>query len=41
MSGAWDIVCVTDSHRIMELRALWCHAGSMSVWEHGSLFHPL
>jgi hypothetical protein len=26
MPGAWDIVCVTDSHRIMELGALWCQA---------------
>ena len=26
MPEAWDIVCVTDSHRIMELGALWCQA---------------
>ena len=26
MPGAWDIVCVTDNHRIMELGALWCQA---------------
>jgi hypothetical protein len=25
MPEAWDIVCVTYSHRIMELGALWCH----------------
>ena len=24
MPGAWDIVCVTYSRRIMELGALWC-----------------
>jgi hypothetical protein len=23
--------CVTDSHRILELGALWCQAGSVSV----------
>jgi hypothetical protein len=26
MPEAWDIVCVTDSHRIMELGALWFQA---------------
>ena len=26
MPEAWDIVCVTYSHRIMELGALWCQA---------------
>ena len=26
MPGAWDIVCMTYSHRIMELGALWCQA---------------
>ena len=26
MPGVWGIVCVTDSHRIMELRVLWCPA---------------
>jgi hypothetical protein len=26
MPEAWDIVCVTDSHRIMELGALWYQA---------------
>jgi hypothetical protein len=26
MPGAWDIVCVTYSHRIIELGALWCQA---------------
>jgi hypothetical protein len=26
MPGAWDIVCVTYSLRIMELRALWFQA---------------
>jgi hypothetical protein len=26
MPEAWYIVCVTDSHRIMELRALRCQA---------------
>ena len=26
MPEAWDIVCMTDSHRIMELGALWCQA---------------
>jgi hypothetical protein len=29
MPGAWDIVCVTYSHRIMELGAPWCQ-GPMS-----------
>jgi hypothetical protein len=24
MLGAWGFVCVTDSHRSMELGALWC-----------------
>jgi hypothetical protein len=41
MPGVWDYICVTDSHRIMELGAPWCQAGSLSVWEHGSLFCPL
>jgi hypothetical protein len=26
MPEAWDIVCVTYSHRIMELGARWCQA---------------
>jgi hypothetical protein len=26
MPGAWYIVCMTDSYRIMELGALWCQA---------------
>jgi hypothetical protein len=26
MLEAWDIVCMIDSHRIMELGALWCQA---------------
>ena len=26
MPEAWDIVCMTYSHRIMELGALWCQA---------------
>ena len=26
MSEAWDIVCVTYSHKIMELGVLWCQA---------------
>jgi hypothetical protein len=26
MPGAWGFVCMTDSHRIMELGALWCQA---------------
>jgi hypothetical protein len=26
MSEAWDIVCMTHSHRIMELGPLWCQA---------------
>jgi hypothetical protein len=29
MPAAWDIVYMTDSYRIMELGAPWCHA-SMS-----------
>jgi hypothetical protein len=29
MPGAWDFVCMTDSHRIMKLGAPWCQA-SMS-----------
>jgi hypothetical protein len=24
MAGAWDFVCMTNNHRIMELRAPWC-----------------
>jgi hypothetical protein len=32
MPEAWDIVCMTDSHRIMGLGALWCQApGSGNV----------
>jgi hypothetical protein len=26
MPGAWDIVCVTYNHRIMELGSQWCQA---------------
>jgi hypothetical protein len=26
MPGAWGFVCMTDSHRITELGALWCQA---------------
>jgi hypothetical protein len=26
MPEAWDIICVIYSHRIKELRALWCQA---------------
>jgi hypothetical protein len=26
MPGAWGFVCMTDSHRIMELGVLWCQA---------------
>jgi hypothetical protein len=26
MSGAWGFICVTDSHRIMKLGALWFQA---------------
>jgi hypothetical protein len=41
MPGAWDIVYETDIHRIMELGAVWCQAGSMFLWEHGSLLCPV
>jgi hypothetical protein len=26
MPEAWGFICMTDSHRIMELGALWCQA---------------
>jgi hypothetical protein len=32
MPEAWDIVCVTYSHRIMELGALWCQAPDSGMW---------
>jgi hypothetical protein len=39
MPGAWGFVCVTDSHRIMELGALSWQAPCLC--ERGSLFRPL
>jgi hypothetical protein len=30
MLEVWDIVCMTYSHRIMELGALWCQGHSVS-----------
>jgi hypothetical protein len=37
MPGAWDIVCVTYSHRIMELGALWCQAPVSGNVAHSSV----
>jgi hypothetical protein len=32
MLGAWDIVCITDSHKIMEVGAPWCQAPMSGMW---------
>ena len=32
MSGAWDVVCVNNCHRIMEVGALWFQAPSLGMW---------
>jgi hypothetical protein len=37
MPEAWDIVCVTGSHRIMELGALWCQAPDSGIVAHFSV----
>jgi hypothetical protein len=37
MPGAWGFVCVTDSHWIMELGALWCKATVSGNMAHSSI----
>jgi hypothetical protein len=37
MPEAWDIVCMTYSHRIMELGALWCQTPDSGKVAHFSV----
>jgi hypothetical protein len=37
MPDAWGFVCMTDTHRIMELAALWCQETVLGNVSHSSV----